>query len=368
MSVNFCDQAIKSLWDPAFTNHVLQRGIRFEDVTELHVTNCGLESLDGIERFVNLETLDASSNLIDAFSSLWCLRKLRNVKLRQNKFNSVCVTQINGVAVLIALDEADAPMEPIYTPTYKLLDLELNDISSVLAEPGLTVEVECLLLANNLITDISGISAFSGINTLDLTGNVIVNGEALSLVPFNPGVRIFMQDCTVINDQYLLELLKRDTDAEIIAPGSVSFDHPRMTKMQSLKLDAVPQKEFMEFHSEFADFRYVGDILPCELKTARGDATQRTGKPHLVVRSQYPVKYLDTVSTMADVADGDRGINVTHNGETLPLGGDNETDSTLSINTLDSPTGCCEDTPFTQVPHQQRTFRPGFPTHTQYWR
>ncbi|GFE53062.1 internalin, putative [Babesia ovis] len=345
MILEFCGQPITTLWDSALTDRMTELGLTFEDITELHVTHCSLQSLDGIERFVNLETLDASDNHIDAFSSLWSMKNLRAVKLRNNKFMSLCICQIRGASVLVTLDEADAPVGPVYSANYKLLDLEANQISCVLAEPGVAVEVECLLLAKNCITDISGMFSFTGLNTLDLTGNATIDAKSLVSTPFSSGVRIFMQDCAIINDSSLIDLLQRDQDAEIIVPGSVLLNHPRMVKVEPLKFDLLPQKEFIDFQSEFADFRYVGDMLPCELKTPRVCDSVSKDTQHFVVRTQCPAKQMATLSTVTDIADAYGGCTVPHDGATLPLGCGTDSEATLSINAIDSPTGHVDFTP-----------------------
>ncbi|CDR97167.1 hypothetical protein, conserved [Babesia bigemina] len=346
MILDLSGQSLYSLWDSAVAKSMDGVGLSFGDVRELHVQMCGLKSLEGLERFVNLRVLDASNNNINAFKPLWKMGSLRTVKLRSNRFKTVCLRKAGEATVLATADEVDYPITVVNTAEYSLLDLEANDITCVLAEPDTAATVECLLLANNRISEISGLSAFSGITLLDLTGNVSVDAEAILRIPFGSGPRIFLQECHITNEHRLMDLVEQDKEAELVVPGHITLNHPRVVKVGPIDLGKLLQKEFVEYESEFADFRFAGDQLPRELKTPRDYSDIRLDAAHFVVRTHCPRQHIETITTMVDLSEADKhgfkGRADTAVSSTLGSG--SETNSPLSINALDTSTDQDDDT------------------------
>ncbi|GBE59214.1 internalin A S-layer, putative [Babesia ovata] len=346
MILNLSGQPLDSLWDAAISESMDGVGLTFSDVRELHVQMCGLNSLEGLEQFVNLQVLDASNNNIDAFKPLWEMNSLRTVKLRKNRFTSLCARKAGEATVLATADEVDYPVTVVKSAEYSLLDLEANEITCVLAEPDTSVTVGCLLMANNRISEVSGLSAFSGVTMFDLTGNISVDAEDILRIPFGSGPRIFLQECDITNAHRLMDLVEQDEEAELVVPGHITLDHVRVVKVGPIDLGKLLQKEFVEYESEFADFRFAGDQLPRELKTPRDYSDIRLDTAHFVVRTQCPRKNIETITTMVDLGDADkhdfRGRSNT-DGSSI-LGTESGTNSPMSINALDTPTNRDDDT------------------------
>ncbi|GIX61626.1 leucine-rich repeat domain-containing protein [Babesia caballi] len=362
MILNLRGQQLANLLDPAVVETMKGLGVTYNDVKVLHVARCGLTSLEGLDKFVNLESLDASSNNIDSFGPLGKLNKLRTVKLRENRIESLCVRRAGETTVITTLDEADVPTVEVDAAHYTLLNLEANRISRIVAEPGASITAECVLLAGNVVDDVSGLAAFTGITTLDLTGSASVDAEALLNIPFGSGFRLFLQECVITNEHCLLELLDRDEEAEVIAPEAISAEHPRMVKIATLNLSKLLQKEFVDYESEFADFRFAGDVMPCELKTPREYSEIKIDHSHFVVRTQCPSKHIETISTMVDLGDAMKhDCKRLENADVSSLVG-SEAGSPLSINTM-TTSGNSDDTPSLHYMESDETFCTGQNKH-----
>ncbi|KAK1444785.1 hypothetical protein BgAZ_106910 [Babesia gibsoni] len=338
MLFNLSGERLATLQDDLVAGELCKLGLAFEDVTELDVSSCKLTSLDGIERFVNLNRLDACFNEIVSVVPLWKLGRLKVVKLRHNRLGPIWLRKVGAATVITTNYDLETPLVGLEPVHYSLLDLEANNIDSIRADPLAALDVDCLLIPNNGLVDITGIAGFNGVNTIDFTNNAIIDAAALLFMGYKLGLRVFLQGCEIINQECLLQLLDRDPEAEIIAPGDVKCEHHRLVKATILDLNRLCEKQFVDFDCEFADFRYAGDLLPCELKTPRNVMGENLEATHYVVRaSNLNTKRIETISTMVDLPHA--AVHSHRSYDSLKvystIGSVSEDATPLSINTMD---------------------------------
>lgn len=340
MLLNFSGEKLATLRDAKVTETLRTLGLAFGDVTELDVSYCGLVSLEGVEQFLNLEKLDACNNQITALAPIWGLTKLNVLKLRRNHIDSIWLRRAGSATVMASKHDSYIPTTGLVTAKYTLLDLEANNINYIRAEPSTCINVDCILLADNNIDDFSGLKSFSEVSTVDITGNGKVDASVFLDMGFNTGLRLFLQGCEIARPQCLFQALERDPEAEIIASGDVNIEHPRIVKANVLDLSNLREKEFVDFGCEFADFRYKGDMLPCELKTPREYSEMKMETSHFVVRSGCTTKNLQTISTVADLAEA--GISMQNTIDNIrvcsTIGNESDVFTPMSINTMDEET------------------------------
>ena len=146
------------------------------NLTELNVSGCGIESIDGINTG-NLTTLNVSYNQIDSVSALEKAEKLRTLDISYN-----LLTEADGLKSCIRMQELSMEGNPLENIAWIEPLTELTNIN--LAQTGL-VEEDLVYLQNmkNLqILDISGnmIFGLSAIMDLDSLQQIIISYTPLN--------------------------------------------------------------------------------------------------------------------------------------------------------------------------------------------
>ncbi|KAK2197950.1 bifunctional Leucine rich repeat 4/Leucine-rich repeat/Leucine-rich repeat domain superfamily [Babesia duncani] len=307
MALDLSGRALGSLGSSAVSAELQSRNLGLEAVTHLSVSQCGLSSLEGIERFKNLEFLDASYNHITSLVDLWRLPNLKRVRLHHNNISSLCLLEsANGIVVITTSNEDVGVVDHMLK--FDLLDLGFNNITKVTDfTRGSKLSTRTLILSGNQICDFSGIVAFSNLNVLDIENNIQIDVKHLVACKLSKGCKIFMQDMRVINSEMMNQLVENHLLVHV-DPETTDLIHPNLIKMSMLDIGKIRSRVFLEHGSTtngMAEFVYKGDEFPSELMTRR-DHDMGTLNP-LVKRVTCPSKYLNTQSTAADIADPHAG-------------------------------------------------------------
>ncbi len=123
-----------------------------ESLTALTAENQGISRLDGLEAFVNLETLGLDRNQINDIAPLAGLTNLQGLSLSRNQ-----ISDISPLAELTNLQ------------SLSLLGNQLGDISSL---AGL-VNLQDLVLFSNQISDLAPLAPLTNLQLLQIEGNQI---------------------------------------------------------------------------------------------------------------------------------------------------------------------------------------------------
>ncbi len=142
-------------------NYTLKYRIHeLEKVTELDLSNQGIEVLIGIEKFRNLTNLNLSGNKIDDVSFLSNLKKLEVLDLSNNRQDSS-----KGISDV-------SPLEALTNLTS--LNLEKNSISDVSPLKDLT-KLTYLNFADNKVKDVSDLEKLTELTEINITKNKITD-------------------------------------------------------------------------------------------------------------------------------------------------------------------------------------------------
>lgn len=161
------------------------------NLTELNLSYNAITSIPNINRLTLLENLNVSFNNIDDLGDdLSGLSELRHFIAGNN---DIC--DLSTLGDLVSLETLDLGFNNLgcdgsgESPDFSslenatnLTDIYLNDnnLVSISGLEGYNIPLETLYLHNNLLTDITPISEYTGINELVLYGNMIQNISNLS--------------------------------------------------------------------------------------------------------------------------------------------------------------------------------------------
>lgn len=129
------------------------------DAEDVSAISCGVDSLEGLEKFADLRSLVLTGNSVASLEPLRQLGKLRTLGLRSNGVSDI--TPLAGMSSL------------------RSLDLTENRVANISSLSGCTA-LEELHLGSNSIRDISALAYCRSLVSLELDGNEILDISALS--------------------------------------------------------------------------------------------------------------------------------------------------------------------------------------------
>ena len=128
---------------------------------KLTLSDCGLSSVAGLEKLVDLTYLDLSDNTIRNISSLSALKKLSEVYLQRN-----VLTELSSLSGLTSV---------------KILDISYNAISDLGPISNMSV-LSRLNASNNQLSGITSLSSLTGLTHLDISCNNITSIRELAVL------------------------------------------------------------------------------------------------------------------------------------------------------------------------------------------
>ncbi len=160
---------------------------RLRTITELNLTNAGIETLTGIEALTSLRVLTLDSNAITDVTPLATLARLETLSLRDNAITDLGSLQIGALAGLPSLRELSLRNNHIddITPlavltTLRDLDLRDNRIDDTsLSSLSAMHHLDHLNLRGNQVTTLTPLATLSSLTYLNLHSNV----DIISIAP-----------------------------------------------------------------------------------------------------------------------------------------------------------------------------------------
>ncbi|UKJ90242.2 hypothetical protein MACJ_001174 [Theileria orientalis] len=294
-----------------------RNNLKFEDITELDVSGCGLDDLFGIDLFKNLKTLVASYNKISLLDPLVSL-DLKKIVLDNNNIDRLYVKQLNnGMTVLSSDPDND------YTHRFLNLTLRLDDNGQVLTKSELEyvdlsknkiqfiknmafdkkLTIRVLKLGNNNISDFSGLASITGLNILDLSSNEEFDMKHLERFAPSEHCKINLQSTRLTNEYMVPYLLDRYKNM-VIHHETDKTHHDRLRNPYNLLLNRLKNKRFTKSSGEYAGFLYEGEVCPSELLTPRYVGAEKTTQTeHCVQNPANIISQLETQSTVDNADD-----------------------------------------------------------------
>lgn len=188
------------------------------DALNISAISCGVESLDGLDKFKDLTSLVLTDNSISELWPIAELYKLQTIGLRGNSVSDL--TPLSRLAVLSSLDLTDNSISDIgalsgctaleelhlgsnsirdvsalaYCRSLVSLELSDNEISDVSALGGLT-SLTMLNLDNNNISDLTPLYTLKNLQVLYIHGNSVKLEEI-------ENIRAALPACTVACDSF----------------------------------------------------------------------------------------------------------------------------------------------------------------------
>ncbi|UKK02221.2 hypothetical protein MACK_001576 [Theileria orientalis] len=317
MLLDLSGRKLCSLHDNIFVLEELERNnLRFEDITELDVTGCGLDDLFGIDLFKNLKTLVASYNKISLLDPLVSL-DLKKIVLDNNNIDQLYVKQLkNGMTVLSSDPDND------YTESFLNFTLRVDVNGQVLRKSELDyvdlsnnkiqfiknmvfdkkLRIKVLNLSNNNISDFSGLESLTGLNTLDVSSNEEFDMKHLEKFSPSERCKINLQSTRLANEHIVPYLLDRYENMVIQHETDQTY-HDRLRNPYDLRLNRLKNKRFTKSYGEYAGFLYEGEVSPTELLTPRYVGTGKTTKTGNSV--QNPANLISQLETQSTVDNAD---------------------------------------------------------------
>ncbi|BAM39962.1 conserved hypothetical protein [Theileria orientalis strain Shintoku] len=318
MLLDLSGRKLCSLHDNFFVVEELARNnLRFEDITELDVTGCGLDDLFGIDLFKNLKTLVASYNKIFLLDPLVSL-DLKKIVLDNNNVEQLYVKQLkNGMTVLSSDPDND------YTQRFLNFTLRVDGNGQVLRKSELEyvdlsnnkikfiknmafdrkLSIKVLNLCNNNISDFSGLESIVGLNRLDVSSNEEFDMKHLERFASSDQCKINLQSTRLTNEYMVPYLLDRYENMVIHHETDKTY-HDRLRNPYNLHLNRLKNKRFTKSYGEYAGFLYEGEASPMELLTPRYvDAEKASETAHCIQNPANMISQLETQSTVDNVDD-----------------------------------------------------------------
>ena len=153
-------------------------------LTSLTLNNCGLssESAKSIYALSSLSSLDLSGNGISDISQISAMTGLRNLNLSEN-----LITDISPLANLINLKSLNLSNNKIYdlnplSNVTALSELDISDNVTVTNLSGISrlTNIQTLKMSNVTITNLDDLRTFTGLVNLKIDGTLITNLEPLN--------------------------------------------------------------------------------------------------------------------------------------------------------------------------------------------
>lgn len=153
----------------------------FKNLEALFVTNCDLQSLNGIQTFENLKVLDCSTNSIEDISQLYykSLSKLTNLNLEDNNIRDITglLTYLKNLEMCNVSDcKLSGNIDLGVNKRITTLDLSDNEITGFSGELPKLIEV---YLNSNNITNLDFLVKCDNLIVLDVSGNQIESLDSI---------------------------------------------------------------------------------------------------------------------------------------------------------------------------------------------
>ncbi|MDX1810988.1 MAG: leucine-rich repeat domain-containing protein, partial [Gammaproteobacteria bacterium] len=163
-------------------------GLTFiEEVTYLYCSDQGITNISGIENFINLESLDLSSNPINAFDATSAPALLNLSKLLYLNIAHTNTTDLSSLALLSLV----FPTLDLTFPSLETLDVSGNLLTSVPDVPYFP-NLNYLNVSDNNLTAIPVLNSVSNLATLNLSLNNITTIPAT--LPYSHLYSLVLED------------------------------------------------------------------------------------------------------------------------------------------------------------------------------
>jgi Leucine-rich repeat (LRR) protein len=153
-----------------------------EAVIGLDINGMGIESLEGIESFVNIEYLGCSANNLVSLD-ITQNNNLKKLKSANNELTNLDISQNESLEVLICPINQLNSMDVTQIPNLKELHIGYNNINSLDVSQNLILEI--LTMVDNVITSLD-VTQNAQLNSLSASGNNLTNLD----VSQNPNLEI----------------------------------------------------------------------------------------------------------------------------------------------------------------------------------
>ena len=153
-------------------------------MTELSLSNCGIEDISALEELTNLRTLDLNFNRISDISPLAAMTGLKDLYLEENN-----VRDLTPLAGLLELEDLDLGKNEItdLTPLKELkslkraavndnpLDTDAGDAAAILSDTFGSMSLYSLDISGLQVTDVSWIGAYPELTELYMNNNEVTD-------------------------------------------------------------------------------------------------------------------------------------------------------------------------------------------------
>lgn len=218
-------------------------------LTTLTLRNCGLSTTSGLDKAVNLTSLDLSENTIRNISDLSACTGLQTLDLHSN-----ALTDLDALSALTRLTSLNLSYNTI-TSTAKLsglkelkqLDLSHNAIADI-SPIGSLITVQSLNLGYNQLIDIAPLAACTGITELDISNNTITDLSALTAL-----TELSVLD---FNHNQVAVLPAWNSSYKLV---SIDGSHNLLTSLEPLRGMGQLNKVFVDYNPELESIECLAD-------------------------------------------------------------------------------------------------------------
>ena len=218
-------------------------------LTDLTLRNCGLSTTAGLEKAVNLISLDLSENTIRNISALSACTGLQILDLHSN-----ALIELDALSGLTRLSQLDISYNTIASTAklsslteLKQLNLSHNAITDISPIGNLTA-LQSLSLGYNQLSDISPLAACTGLTQLDISNNTIADLSALTA----------LTDLSVLdfNHNQVAVLPAWDSSYKLV---SIDGSHNLLTSLEPLRGMGQLNKVFVDYNPELESIECLTD-------------------------------------------------------------------------------------------------------------
>lgn len=244
-----------------------------ESITMLKCNDPNINSLEGIQQFVNLKLIDMGDQgtKIDNVMPLRNLKQLQRIEIPNSEIENI--EYLTKLPLLNTLNLSgnhitDLTYFPYMYPLYQLVlnyqgPAYITDITPLTYMPQ---SLQHLSLQGNKINDITALSSLKGLKYLSIRDNRISNIDALDNMTMLSGIDMSINtitDITPFENNYALNTIIADhNNISSLEPlknlnklGEVSFKHNYISD-----ISPVAEKKYLK--SMIFDFNSITDVTP----------------------------------------------------------------------------------------------------------